>query len=78
MTIDASVVFHYLYGYKTMRLASQDEVKAVQISGSFKVSLFLYIKFKIVKLSLLCMRKYSMHPISIVLASLRFPRREEN
>lgn len=33
MKIDDSVVFHYLYGYQTMRLASQEEIRSCQTSG---------------------------------------------
>jgi len=36
--IEASVVSHYLYGYQTMRLASQDEIKTFSTSATDKES----------------------------------------
>ena len=40
MKIEAAVVSHYLYGYQTMRLASQDEIKTFSISGNLRPKAF--------------------------------------
>ena len=50
MTIEALTVFHYLYGYQTMRLASQDEIKSTQTLGnseSFYISKVLSRKISV-------------------------------
>ena len=33
MRFDATIVYHYLYGYQPMRLASQDEINSCNMSG---------------------------------------------
>ena len=42
MKIDASVVYHYLYGYQPMRLASQEDINSIQCPGK-QICVFLGI-----------------------------------